>query len=146
MAMMMRPAPDPVADEAGFLAHRIAFARRIAGTSHAFDEEAHRLLTLEETGRAYDPGGSARQIAAIAVAGDRRARLTTISSPTLVIHGTDDPLFPPACGRDTAASIPNADLLLIDGMGHDLPPALYRTVIKAIDRTIRRHQETEAAP
>jgi pimeloyl-ACP methyl ester carboxylesterase len=137
MAMMMRPAPDPVSDEAGFLAHRLAFARRIAGSGHPFDEDTHRLLIMEETRRAYDPGGSARQIAAMAVTGDRRPRLATISAPTLVIHGADDPVFLPACGQDTAASITNAELLLIDGMGHDLPPALDRTVIEAIDRTAR---------
>jgi pimeloyl-ACP methyl ester carboxylesterase len=146
MAMMMRPAPDPVSDEAGFIAHSLAFARRIAGTGHAFDKEAHRLLILEETRRAYDPGGSARQIAAMAVTGDRRSRLTTITAPTLVIHGADDPLILPACGRDTAASIPNADLMLIDGMGHDLPPALYRTVVEAIDRTARRSSSASCGP
>lgn len=138
MALMMRPAPDPVSDEDGFLAHKLTFAHRIAGSGHAFDAEAHRLLILEETRRAHDPGGAARQIAAMAVAGDRRSRLATITAPTLVIHGTDDPLILSACGRDTAASIPNADLMLIDGMGHDLPPALDHTVVEAINRTARR--------
>lgn len=138
LAMMMRPAPDPTSDKAGFLAHSLAFARRIAGTDHSFDDEAHRLLVLEETRRAYDPGSAGRQIAAMAVTGDRRSRLATITVPTLVIHGTDDPLILPACGRDTAASIPNADLMLIDGMGHDLPPAFYRTVSEAIDLLARR--------
>lgn len=135
MALMMRPAPDPASDEAGFVAHGLAFARRIAGGANPFDEEACRLLILEEIRRAYDPGGFGRQIAAIAVTGDRRSRLATITAPTLVIHGSEDPLIPPACGEDTAASIPNADFMLIDGMGHDLPPALYGTVIDAIDRT-----------
>jgi pimeloyl-ACP methyl ester carboxylesterase len=134
MAMMMRPSPDPASNEAGFLANSIAFARRIAGKHHPLDEEAHRLLVLEEVRRAYDPGGRGRQIAAMAVAGDRRERLATVTAPTLVIHGADDPLILPACGRDTAASIPNADFLLVDGMGHDLPPALYQRVIEAIDR------------
>lgn len=138
MAMMMRPTPSPLMDEAGFLAHSLAFARRIAGPGHPFDEEAHRLIVLEEVGRAYDPGGSGRQIAAMAVTGDRRARLATITVPTLVIHGADDPLILPAGGKDTAASIPNAELLLIEGMGHDLPPALCREVGAAIDRTARR--------
>ena len=138
MAMMTCPAPDPVSDEAGFLAHRLAFARRIAGSGHAFDEEAHLLLILEETRRAYYPGGSGRQIAAMAATGDRRPRLATITAPTLVNHGTDDPLILPACGQDTAASIPNADLMLIERMGHDLSPALDRTIIEAIDRTARR--------
>ncbi len=137
MALMMRPAPDPASDETGFVAHSLAFARRIAGGGNRFDEEACRFLTLEEIRRAYDPGGFGRQIAAIAVTGDRRSRLATITAPTLVIHGSEDPLIPPACGEDTAASIPNADFMLIDGMGHDLPPALYGTVVDAIDRTAR---------
>jgi len=144
MAMMMRPAPDPAADEVGFLEHRIAFARRIAGTGQPFDESAHRRLILEETRREHDPAGAARQIAAIAAGGDRRARLATISAPTLVIHGAEDPLFPPVCGKDTAASIPGADLLVIEGMGHDLPPALYGTLIKAIDRMIRHDRKDKA--
>lgn len=50
----------------------------------------------------------------------------------LVIHGTDNPLIPPACGQDTALSIPNAIYLPIDGMGHDLPRELDQTVIDAI--------------
>lgn len=138
MAMMMRPAPDPVSDEARFLARSLAFARRIAGPGHPVDAAAHRALVLEEVGRAYDPGGTARQIAALAVAGDRRPRLATICVPALVIHGTDDPLIPPACGADTAAAIPGAEFMLIDGMGHHLPAALHRTVADAIDRVARR--------
>jgi pimeloyl-ACP methyl ester carboxylesterase len=138
MAMMMRPVPDPYTDETGFLAHSLAFARRIAGSGHPCDDEAHRLLALEEVGRGYDPGGAGRQIAAMAVTGDRRARLATITAPTLVVHGADDPLMPPACGRDTAASIPNAELMTIAGMGHDLPAALYQAIAEAIDRTARR--------
>ena len=138
MAMMTRPAPDPVSDQAGYLSHSLAFARRIAGTGYPFDEEAYRALVLEEAARAYDPAGTGRQIAAIAVAGDRRSRLATIAVPTLVVHGADDPLFLAACGKDTAASIPSAELMLIDGMGHDLPAALYQAIAKAIDRTARR--------
>jgi pimeloyl-ACP methyl ester carboxylesterase len=132
MAMMTRPAPDPISDQAGFLSHGLAFARRIAGTGYPFDEEAHRALVLEEVQRAYDPGGTGRQIAAMAITGDRRSRLATITIPTLVVHGADDPLILPACGRDTASSIPGAEFMLFDGMGHDLPPALYGMVVEAI--------------
>ncbi|VVE26085.1 alpha/beta fold hydrolase [Pandoraea terrigena] len=132
MAMMMRPAPDPVVDPGGFLAVRLAFARRIAGRGYAFDEATHRAILLEEARRCYDPGGVARQIAAMAVTGDLRARLATIKAPALVIHGTDDPLIPPACAQDTARSIPNAVYLPIDGMGHDLPHALNQTLIDAM--------------
>ncbi|PJI55828.1 alpha/beta hydrolase [Methylobacterium radiotolerans] len=138
MTMMMRPAPDPALDEAGFLDHGVAFARRIAGTAHPFDEEACRALLLEEVRRGRAPGGFGRQIAAVGLAGDRRARLAAITAPTLVIHGTEDPLFPPACGEDTAAAIPNAEMMLIPGMGHDLPPSLYQTIADAIERTACR--------
>ncbi|EUC00119.1 hypothetical protein PMI07_004581 [Rhizobium sp. CF080] len=137
MAMMMRPAPDPVSDQEGFLAHSLAFARRIAGTKFGLDEDAHRGLVLEEVRRAYDPHGTARQIAAMAVAGDRRSRLAAIDVPALVVHGADDPLILPACGMDTAASIPDAEFMLVEGMGHDLPPALYGTIVEAIARTAR---------
>nr|WP_156640477.1 alpha/beta hydrolase [Bosea sp. PAMC 26642] len=145
MAMMTRPAPDPVSDEAGFLDHSIAFARRIAGAAYPFDEEAGRTLLREEVRRGPSPGGFGRQLAAMAVAGDRRSRLAAIKAPTLVIHGTVDPLFPPACGQDTAASIPNAELMMIEGMGHDLPTLLFRTVAQAIVQTARRSRSSISA-
>jgi pimeloyl-ACP methyl ester carboxylesterase len=132
MAMLTRPAPNPFADEAGFLAHSLGFARCIAGPGYPFDEEAHRAQIRAETARAWHPTGFGRQIAAIAATGDIRSRLTKIKAPTLVMHGTHDRLFPPACGEDIAANVAGADLMLIDGMGHDLPPGLYRQVGDAI--------------
>lgn len=138
MAMMTAPAPNPFEDEAGFLAHSLSFAKRIAGTGYPFEEDEYRALLLEEVRRAYDPGCVGRQIAAIAISGDRRPRLATIKAPALVIHGVDDPLFVPACGEDTASAIPGAELMLVDGMGHDLPPQLYKKVADGIERTARR--------
>lgn len=138
MAMMMRQAPSPMEDEAGFLEHGVAFARLIAGRRFSFDEKAYRAVLLEEVRRSYDPGGFSRQIAAIAATGDRRSRLACIDAPTLVVHGTDDPLIPPDCGRETASLIPNAELLLIDGMGHDLPPELHHVIANGIERVARR--------
>ncbi|MFO1081992.1 MAG: alpha/beta hydrolase [Reyranellaceae bacterium] len=132
MAMMMRPAPDPAVDLEGFLAVRLAFARRIAGNGYPFEEAVHRALLLEELERSYDPGATARQIAAMAIAGDRRARLSTVTAPTLVIHGSEDPLILPACGIDTAAAIPHATYMQVAGMGHDLPPGLDRRLVDAI--------------
>ena len=140
MAMLMRPAPDPFSDEVGFLTQSLAFARRIAGRGYPFDEDSHRRLILDEARRAYDPAGVGRQSAAMAVAGDRRPRLATITAPACVIHGADDLLILPACGRDTAAAIPAADFLLIEGMGHDLPPEFSRAVIAAIDRTAKKER------
>jgi pimeloyl-ACP methyl ester carboxylesterase len=138
MALMMRPAPDPAHDEAGFVAHSLAFARRIAGSAYPFDEQAHRALVLEEIRQGLAAGGFARHLAAMAVAGDRRARLATIKAPALVIHGVEDPLILPACGEDTAASIPGAQYMLIDGIGHALPPAVDAMVIDAIEQIARQ--------
>lgn len=138
MGMMTAPGPKPFEDVAGFLAHSMAFAKRIAGTGYPFEEEAYRALIAEEVRRAYDPGSVGRQIAAIAVSGDRRPLLAAIQVPALVIHGMDDPLFVPACGEDTASSIPGAELMLVEGMGHDLPHQLYQQTIDAIERTAQR--------
>ncbi|WP_341347599.1 alpha/beta fold hydrolase [Paenibacillus sp. FSL H3-0469] len=134
MGLMTAPGPNPFEDEAGFVAHSMAFAKRIAGTGFPFEEEAYRALIAEEVRRAYDPGSVGRQIAAIAVSGDRRPLLAAIVVPALVIHGMDDPLFVPACGEDTASSIPGAELMLVEGMGHDLPPQLYEQTIDAIEQ------------
>ncbi|MGO4527897.1 alpha/beta fold hydrolase [Paenibacillus sp. 2TAF8] len=138
MALMTRPAPNPMEDEEGYLAHSVAFAKRIAGTGHPFEEDEFHSLIREEIQRAYDPGSVGRQIAAIAVSGDRRARLAKVKVPALVIHGVDDPMFVPACGRDTAEAINDAELMLLEGMGHDLPQQLFETVVDAIERTARR--------
>jgi pimeloyl-ACP methyl ester carboxylesterase len=138
MALMMRPAPNPADDEAGFIAHSLAFARRIAGTGFPFDEQAHRALVQEEIRRGHAPGGFARHVAAMAVAGDRRAQLATIKLPALVIHGAEDPLILPACGEDTARSIPGAEFMLIDGMGHELPLGTCAMVVDSIARAVYR--------
>lgn len=138
MGLMTKPAPNPFEDEAGFLTHSLSFAKRISGTGYPFEEEQYKELLLEEVKRAYDSGSVGRQIAAIAVSGDRRSRLANVKVPTLVIHGSDDPLFVPACGEDTASAIPDAEYMLIEGMGHDLPYQLYDVVIEAIIRTARK--------
>lgn len=138
MAMLMKRAPHPLEDEAGFLDHSLAFMRRIASPDYPFNEDAHRMLVREEIRRDYDPTAFGRQLAALAATGDIRSKLARIIAPALVVHGTDDPLIPAACGRDTAASIHGAELMLVDGMGHDLPSALHHTLADAIGRLARR--------
>lgn len=137
MFLMTRPAPNPMENEAGYLAHNLAFAKRIAGTSYPFDENEYLSLIREEFQRAYDPGSVGRQIAAIAVSGDRRPHLAKVNVPTLIIHGLDDPMFVPECGKDTAQAIPGAELMLLEGMGHDLPSQLYQTIADGIERIAR---------
>ena len=82
--------------------------------------------------------GAARQMAAIVANGDRRARLVGVTAPTLVIHGDADPLVPVEGGKDTAENIKGAELLIIPGMGHDLPLALVETIASAIEGVAKR--------
>lgn len=132
MDMLTRAAPDPSLDEAGFLDHCVATARFFASPAYPFDEVAHRALALAELRRAYHPTGFARQIAAIAATGDLRPWLKRIQVPTLVVHGTDDKLVPERSGRDIADNIMDAELMLLPGMGHDLPSELYDRLADAI--------------
>ena len=138
MARLISRCPHPSEDEAGFLAHRMAFSRLISGRGYPFDEVAQRIGILAEVNRAYDPTGFGRQIAAIAATGDCRALLSKIDVPTLVVHGSDDPLIPLEAGKDTAANIRGADLLVVQGMGHEIPSPLYETVAAAIVNNARR--------
>jgi pimeloyl-ACP methyl ester carboxylesterase len=82
--------------------------------------------------RDHDPAGPGRQLAAIIASGDRTAELQGIAAPSLVVHGTADPLVGFSGGRATARAIPGARLLPIEGMGHDLPRAVWPTLIDAI--------------
>lgn len=137
MAMMMGPAPDPHEDQEAYLDHRLRFARRIAAPGLPFDAAEQRAVLLEEWRRSGEAGASARQMVAIAMDGDRRDRLAGIMAPSLIIHGDADPLFPLPHGRDTAAAIPGARLLVIEGMGHDLPRAFHAQVIAAIAQMVQ---------
>lgn len=137
MALMQTPAPDPTDAPDAFVAHRIAFARAIAGTAAPVDDQTERNLILADLHRSHDPAGTARQLAAMAAAGDRRSRLATITCPTLVIHGSEDRMIPPECGRDTANAIPGARLVVLDGMGHDVPHRHHTRIIDEIVRTAR---------
>lgn len=86
----------------------------------------------EEFDRTFYPQGIARQLGALFANGDRRQFLRTISCPTVVLHGRNDPLIQVACGKDVASNIQNAEMRVIDGMGHDFPVALTRTFADAI--------------
>jgi pimeloyl-ACP methyl ester carboxylesterase len=88
--------------------------------------------------RGYDPIGLARQIAAVLTQSNRTTRLSSLLVPSLVIHGTSDPLIPLLGGRLTAAAIPAAELLEIDGMGHDLPRPVWERILDKLDDVVHR--------
>ena len=110
----------------------IRVARAIGSPAYPTPEERLRERIARDFARSFYPEGPARQIAAIMDDGDRRKRLRGVTAPTLVIHGTDDPLVPVEGGRDTARAIPGAKLHEIPGMGHDLPLELVDEIADAI--------------
>ncbi|HEX3041842.1 MAG TPA: alpha/beta hydrolase [Solirubrobacterales bacterium] len=97
----------------------------IGSPGYPFDEERIRDLAGRSFDRGHDPAGIARQLHAITASGDRTPALRQLELPALVIHGKNDLLVNPSGGRATAKAIPGARLLVIDGMGHDLPRALW---------------------
>lgn len=107
-------------------------ARIFYGTKFPFHEEEQRELRARSYDRNFYPQGVARHLAAILTNGNRKPKLATIKVPTLVIHGKNDPLVPVEGGIDTAESILGAELLLIDGMGHNFPREVWAQITDAI--------------
>jgi pimeloyl-ACP methyl ester carboxylesterase len=133
--LLIRPRPR---DRDGFVEASIRTFATIGSKAFERDEEELRRVAAQSYDRGHDPASAGRQLAAILASGDRTPLLRTITAPTLVIHGTADRLVRPSGGRATAAAIPSARLLLIDGMGHDLPRQVWPRIIDAIDANAAR--------
>jgi pimeloyl-ACP methyl ester carboxylesterase len=130
-AILMAP-PTKTREE--FL-ERYAKTWKVLRAGHFPQDEALDRARAERTfARGLNPAGAGRQLRAILASGSRKERLHKVKAPTLVIHGTVDPLVRPEGGKDTAASIPGAKLLMIDGMGHALPIPMWPQIIDAIDQ------------
>jgi pimeloyl-ACP methyl ester carboxylesterase len=128
-AALLRRAPR---EREAFVAHMEGVFAAIGSRGLPRDLDEIRALAGLSYDRDHDPGGPGRQLAAIIASGDRTAELRGIETPTLVIHGTADPLVAPSGGRATARAIPGARLLKIAKMGHDLPRAIWPQLIDAI--------------
>ncbi|MBW8812169.1 MAG: alpha/beta hydrolase [Caulobacterales bacterium] len=138
MAVLNNPPPDPAVDFDAYVAQAVKNARTIGSPGYPWDEAELRARAKAEYARAYNPTGVARQRGAIMVDGDRTAALGSLAAPVVVLHGEDDPLIQPIGGYATAAAIPGAELRMIPGMGHDLPPGLYDIFVDAICAAARR--------
>jgi len=129
-AMLM--APPPASKEEYFA--RFAQTWKILRVGSFPQDEALDRSRAERTfERGLNPAGVGRQLRAILASGSRKERLRLVKAPTLVIHGTVDPLVRPEGGMDTAASIPGAKLVQIEGMGHALPMRMWPQIIGAIE-------------
>jgi pimeloyl-ACP methyl ester carboxylesterase len=127
--VLLRPPPETRAEFIARLEHVIDV---IGSIGLPRDPEDIRELAVRSYERGHDAAGMGRQLAAIIASGDRTAELRSITAPTLVIHGTADPLVAPSGGRATARAIKGARLLKVRGMGHDLPRAVWPQIIDAI--------------
>lgn len=130
-------APPPT-ERTAYIEHNMNVWRKIWSPGFPFEEKRARAYLAKSYDRSYYPQGMARQNMAILSHGDRTSSLSSIKAPTLVIHGSGDPLIPVEAGKDTARVIPGANLLIIDGMGHDLPTGAWPEIVAAISRHIKQ--------
>jgi pimeloyl-ACP methyl ester carboxylesterase len=130
-------APPPASRQAS-IERAVSVFRVIGSPGFPFDEAYVRERAALSYDRGFSPEGVVRQLVAIVASGSRTQALRSVTVPTLVIHGRDDPLVPLAAGQDTAAAVPGAELMVIDGMGHDLPRAVWPRIIDAISALTAR--------
>jgi pimeloyl-ACP methyl ester carboxylesterase len=116
--VLIHPLPK---EREAYIEYYVKAHRTLAGRGFPFDEEWHRKVAAHSYDRSFYPQGLARQLVAIFAQTNRKAALASVTMPALVVHGSDDPLVPMECGKDTAEAIPGAELLIIEGMGHDAP-------------------------
>ena len=116
----------------------VAMWRLIGSPRYPRPEEHTRQVADETFDRGLSRSGTLRQMLAVLTQPNRSDRLHGVRVPTTVIHGLADPMVHVSGGRATAAAVPGAELILVDGMGHDLPVDLFPMFVDAIDRTARR--------
>jgi pimeloyl-ACP methyl ester carboxylesterase len=132
---LFAPAPR-TAQEAGLHAERLFAA--IGSPAWPVDGVRMRAIGERAHARGMSPRGFLRHFAAVLASGDRAPKLRDVRVPTLVIHGSRDPMFPLRAGRAMTRLMPDATWLPIAGMGHDLPPPLWPTLVSAIARHAER--------
>jgi pimeloyl-ACP methyl ester carboxylesterase len=139
---LLRQAPD---DRAGFVEHLDTVFAAIGSRGLPRDSERVRAIAARSYDRGHDPAASGRQLGAITASGNRTAALRLITAPTLVIHGTDDRLVRPSGARATARAIPGVRLMMVEGMGHDLPEAAWPQLVGAISAHAQTADSADAA-
>lgn len=133
LGLLMTPPP---VERKPFIEQSMNIFRAFAGSGYEFEDNWLRDYTERGYDRAFYPQGMARQFLAGLAHGNRSRRLKAVTAPTLVIHGDEDPIVPVENGMDAAESIPGAELMVIKGMGHDMP---YRGAWGQIAEAIAEH-------
>jgi pimeloyl-ACP methyl ester carboxylesterase len=117
-------------DRAGYIEHSVVY--QVYHSKKYRSDEFSKTSAARDFDRMYYPQGSTRQLAAVYASGRRTEQLRAVKTPTLVIHGKDDTLISPSGGERTAELIPNAKLVLVDDMGHDMPKPLWGYLVELI--------------
>jgi pimeloyl-ACP methyl ester carboxylesterase len=125
----LRQAP---ADREGYVDRTVKVFTAIGSRGLPQDTERHRDIAARSWDRGVDPAASGRQLGAVIASGNRTRMLHTIAAPTLVIHGSKDPMVSRSGGIATTRAIPGARMVTIEGMGHDLPAAAWPQLVDEI--------------
>ena len=128
LEFLLTPAPS---DREGAIARHVA-ANRVYGSPDHFDEERLRANAAAAYDRAHHPEGAGRQIRAVMADGSRTEALRQVRVPALVLHGDRDRLVDISGGRRTAEAIPGARFVVLEGMGHDYPPAFWPRIVSLV--------------
>jgi pimeloyl-ACP methyl ester carboxylesterase len=128
----------PAGGREGYIEASVRTWKLIGSPAYPETDERIRADAAATYDRGISRGGTLRQMMAILTQPNRAPKLRALTMPAMVVHGLADKMVHVSGGRATAAAIPGSELLLIDGMGHDLPPALYETFADGIRRTASR--------
>ncbi len=121
-----------------YVATSVAFWDVIGSPGYPADRDRLATRAGETFDRGYSASGVMRQMLAILQQPDRTHRLRSLRVPALVVHGMADKMVHVSGGRSTAAAIPGAELVLIEGMGHDLPPTVWPRIVEAVVGLVQR--------
>lgn len=124
--------PGKGATREQIIAHSAKFMRIIGSPKYPFSEAELLAMAGEMNARSYHPAGVVRQFNAVVGTGSLRHFTRRIEKPAVIIHGTADPLVRPACGKAVARAIAGSRLVMIPGMGHDLPPGVWDPIVHAL--------------
>lgn len=141
LATLTEPSP---ADRDGYVATSVRHHLAVAGV-HADADRARRRAELAWD-RGVDPAGAMRQLLAVVVSGSRSADLRRLDVPAAVIHGDDDPVVATSGGERTAECLQGSELLILDGVGHDLGPPVWPQVIDAVVSVAARGESRAGPP
>ncbi|MFT4081313.1 MAG: alpha/beta hydrolase [Nocardioides sp.] len=128
----------PPAGEQEYVERSLVGARLTGSPGYPEPEDSVRRRAVATWARGIHPDGTARQMLAVLTQPDRTADLGRLDVPAAVVHGLADKMVHVSGGRATAVAIPRAELMLIDGMGHDLPVPLWERFVRVVRRTADR--------